>query len=82
MNISKFPFESILNVRHYGAVRNIFLGANLCHAMEKENYIHIPFIIVIPSIYTGYNVYKNKDIIAKYINENIINKPSRSSWPF
>ena len=71
-------------ITHYvvGSARNIFLGANLCHAMENENYTHIPIILVLPSIYTGYNTYKNKDTIINYLNQNIKLKPPHSMWPF
>ena len=57
-------------ISHYifGPSRNILLGAGLCFAIEKKEYIHIPIIILFPSIYTGYHLYDNKEKIIRWVN--------------
>jgi hypothetical protein len=60
-------------ISHYifGPTRNILLGAGLCYAVEKKEYLHIPIIIFVPSIYTGYHLYDNKEkLIRWYKNLN------------
>ena len=44
-----------------------FLGGGLCYIMEEKKYEHIPVFVLFPSIYCGYNMYKNRDKIIKYI---------------
>ena len=47
---------------------NILLGAGLCYAIENKTYSDIPLIILFPSIFTGYNIYKNrKEIHNKFV---------------
>ena len=50
-----------------GVVRNVLLGAGLCYAIEKENYWHLPVAVVFPSIYAGYQVFQNRDILKQWI---------------
>ena len=53
-----------------GTTRNILLGAGLCFAIQNEYYLHIPIILLTPSVYAGYHLYKNKERVTKWINEN------------
>jgi len=68
MQIQKFaePVKYIANY-HFGTVRNLFLGASLCFAVQKERYTHLPVIVLFPSIYAGYNLFENKDDVVKWI---------------
>ena len=50
-----------------GTTRNLFLGSGLAYAVQKEDYLHIPVIVLFPSVYVGYHSYMNKDIMAKWI---------------
>jgi hypothetical protein len=43
-----------------GSLRNVLLGAGIAYAIEKEQYTHIPIVFVFPSVYAGYQLYKNK----------------------
>jgi len=52
-----------------GPTRNLLLGAGLCYAWNKEQYVHVPAIIIFPSIYAGYHLYQNKDTVIRYIKE-------------
>ncbi len=68
MQIQKFaePMKHIANY-HFGTVRNLFLGASLCFAVQKEKYGHLPAILFFPSIYAGYNLFENKDDVVKWL---------------
>jgi hypothetical protein len=61
------PIKFITNY-HLGSIRNVFLGAGLCYAVQNERYTHLPVIFLVPSIYAGYNLYENKDDVVKWLN--------------
>jgi hypothetical protein len=44
-----------------------FLGGGLCYVIEKKKYTHLPVVILFPSIYCGYNIYKNRSQITDFI---------------
>lgn len=72
INIMPFPRLATESVRHTivhlsGTVRNLLLGGSLYYTVEREEYTHIPVIIVFPSIYSGYHLHKNKDTIVDWI---------------
>ena len=46
-----------------------FLGGGLCYILEEKKYAHIPLVVFFPSIYCGYNIYKNREEMKKYVNE-------------
>jgi len=52
-----------------GPTRNILLGAGLCYAIKQEYYLHIPLIVVFPSVYVGYHMYENKEQLIKLAKE-------------
>jgi hypothetical protein len=74
MLISKLNTESTKVVTNYvfGTTRNVLLGGGLAYAMQNEFYLHIPVIVIFPSIYTGYQMYSNKDNIISWINKQMI----------
>ncbi len=70
------PIVPIVHNFVYGTTRNLLAGASLCYAIENEKYIEIPLIIFFPSIYAGYNLFKNRDTLIKLVKD--INK--RRVW--
>ena len=42
-----------------------FLGGGLCYVLEEKKYTHIPIVFFFPSIYCGYNLYKNREKVIK-----------------
>ena len=52
-----------------GPTRNLLLGAGLSYAVKKEQYDHIPLIFLFPSVYAGYHLYENKNLVARWIKE-------------
>ena len=58
-------------VSHFTMTRSLLAGATLAWAVKKENYSHIPLIILFPSMYTGYHVYQNKEELIAYIKSQL-----------
>jgi hypothetical protein len=48
---------------------NLLLGASIYYSIETEKYLHIPLVILSPSIYAGYHIYKNKDNILQWFRK-------------
>ena len=67
---SKLNSESTKVITNYvvGSTRNILLGGGLAYAVQNEFYLHVPVIVIFPSIYAGYQMYNNKDNIISWIN--------------
>jgi hypothetical protein len=63
------PVKIITNYLFGATTRSILMGAALCYSIKKENWTHIPLIIIFPSVYTGYHLYDNKEIVIKWIKE-------------
>jgi hypothetical protein len=60
------PIKYLVNY-NFGVVRSVLLGAGLCFAIEKENYWHLPVIWVFPSVYSGYQIFQNRDLVKRWI---------------
>jgi len=71
MSLAKLTPETTKYVVNYmfGPTRNILMGMSLAYATQKEKYIHYPIILLFPSIYAGYHIYKNKEDIRNWIFE-------------
>lgn len=52
-----------------GPTRNLLLGAGLCYALKKQEYVHIPLIVLFPSVYAGYHLYENKERIIWFVRD-------------
>lgn len=64
-----------LTLKHvyYTPFRNMILGAGLGYAVQQESYyMHVPLVVLFPSVYAGYHTFNNRyaigDCIRKYIN--------------
>jgi hypothetical protein len=42
------------------------MGAGLAFAISEEKYLHTPVAFVFPSVYAGYQAYKNREHIGKF----------------
>ena len=69
MSIPQFATQHLTHtITHLsGTVRNLLLGGSLYYTVEREEYTHIPVIIIVPSIYAGYHAHQNKDAIVDWI---------------
>ena len=72
--MSKLTTESTKVITNYvvGTTRNVLLGSGLAYAMQNEFYLHVPVIVIFPSIYAGYQMYSNKENIISWINKQMI----------
>ena len=50
-------------------LRNVLLGASLCHAVEQKEYHHIPIIVVFPSVYSGYHLFANRSEVKVWLKD-------------
>jgi hypothetical protein len=67
--------ETVLTHYVMGFPRSLVLGMGLSYAIETKKYLHIPLTILFPSVYAGYQAYKNRnDIMQWLINSNDLNK--------
>ncbi len=58
--------KMFIEVQHYGPARNILLGGGFAYAIAEEKYLHLPAALFFPSIYAGYQAYKQRERIAGY----------------
>jgi len=81
MSIPQFATQHFTHrITHLsGTARNLLLGASLYYAVQREDYNHIPLIIMFPSIYTGYHAHQNKDAIVDWILASK-NKLKKGGW--
>ena len=56
----------------FGSTRNILMGGGLAYSIQQETYDHIPLVLIFPSVYTGYQVFSNRDAIAAWIRKKTI----------
>ena len=61
--------HEVLRIAHFTPLRNILLGSGLCFSIQQETYWHIPAVVMFPSVYAGYQTFKYKDSIARYLHE-------------
>jgi hypothetical protein len=68
--------QNIIKHQHliYGSMRNLLLGGGLCYAVENKRYIEIPITFLVPSIYAGYHLFKNKEHVAAWLKSSVGNK--------
>lgn len=63
--------SKVINSTHtikIGHVTALFTGAGFAYSIQKQNpYWHLPVIFIFPSIYAGYNLYKNKEAVVEFI---------------
>ena len=52
-----------------GTLSSFLLGSGLYYVIQNEKYWHIPLVLICPTAYTGYHVYKNKESITQYIRK-------------
>ena len=57
-----------------GIVSSFLLGSGLCYSIQTEKYWHIPVVLLFPTAYSGYQVYKNKNIILYDIYVVLLSK--------
>lgn len=59
MRVKDFATKHI-DFTHYTPARNVMMGAGLAYAFSEEKYMHIPMILLVPSVYAGYQAFNNR----------------------
>ena len=67
MNNLYTKIPSIIHKNYFG-FNMLFMGAGINYAIENKKYNNIPLIVIMPSIYTGYQIMKNRNEILKFFN--------------
>ncbi len=62
---------------HFGTARNVLLGAGIAYAISEEKYTHVPVAFVFPSIYAGYQAYKNREAIVNFAASSVSKTTSK-----
>ena len=66
---TQFISQTITRVIPNEVISSFLLGSGLSYAIQNEKYMHIPLVLLFPTAYTGYHVYKNKESITQYIRK-------------
>ena len=66
---TQFISQTITRVIPNGVISSFLLGSGLSYVIQNEKYMHIPLVLLFPTAYTGYHVYKNKDSVTQYIRK-------------
>jgi hypothetical protein len=59
------------NISVTNFVTSLFMGGGLCYTFEQKKYWHIPLVVLFPSVYTGYHLFKNHDKIITGISDSM-----------
>ena len=57
----------VIKHQHITPVRNMLLGAGFAYAVEQKKYWHLPAVVLVPSVYVGYQAFKVRDAIRSFI---------------
>lgn len=63
------PILQYVDVIYYSPIRSLLLGAGFAYAINEEKYHHVPLTLVFPSVYAGYQSYKNRDAIINFFRQ-------------
>jgi hypothetical protein len=65
------PLLQKFQVQHLTSFRNVLCGGGICYAIEQKNFWHLPAVIIFPSIYAGYQGYKNREQILNFMKSKL-----------
>jgi hypothetical protein len=67
------PFlkEMPKHVVHFTWQRSILGGAGLAYAWEQDKYWHMPLIVLAPSVYAGYHMFKARDEVRAFVTATV-----------
>jgi intracellular septation protein A len=61
-----------LNVTTWTPARNVMLGGGLAYTFSEEKYLHTPVVVVFPSVYAGYQAFKNRSRVAEFVRDMFV----------
>jgi hypothetical protein len=56
---------------HFTPFRSILAGAGFCYAIEEDKFWHLPVTFLFPSMYAGYQGYKNREQILNFMKKTL-----------
>ena len=60
-----------LCLARYTWQRSVLAGAGLAYAWEQDKYWHTPLIVLAPSVYAGYQIFKARDSMRAFISATV-----------
>ncbi len=63
--------DNIVRMKHYTVMTSVLMGAGMAYAISEEKYLHTPVIFLVPSVYAGYQTYKNRETVASFVKETL-----------
>ena len=66
--------QVIANVIHNARIttaRNLLMGAGLGYCVSEEKWLHLPVVVLVPSVYAGYQLYQNRRVVASFLQRHL-----------
>ena len=73
--IKTFMLNETQHIVHYTWFRSMLMGAGICYAVAEEKYHHLPLGLFMPSVYAGYQLFNNKDMVAGWVQSKAYGVP-------
>jgi hypothetical protein len=54
---------------HHTYISNLVMGAGFAYAISNEKPLHLPVVYIFPSIYAGYQLFRNQDAIFEKVKK-------------
>jgi hypothetical protein len=71
MNALTSTLPRVSNHNVFTASRSVMMGASLYYMIETEKWWHAPLILLVPSVYTGYQSFQNRDAIRTWVTATL-----------
>jgi hypothetical protein len=66
--------QIVANVIHnmrFTTTRNVLMGAGIAYTITEDKLWHVPVVIIVPSVYAGYQVYQHRKEAARFLQMNL-----------
>jgi len=62
--------HAISKVPEHGIISSFLIGCGLAYSVKSQKYWHIPAVLLCPTVYAGYHVFKNKEDVILFTHRN------------
>jgi hypothetical protein len=69
--LQRFQPNEYIKLIHFTPFRSILAGAGFCYAIEEDKLWHLPVTFFFPSVYAGYQGYKNRVQIVNFMKSKL-----------
>jgi hypothetical protein len=66
--LKELVISKTVRLQHFTWQRSALMGAGLAYAWSTEKAWHTPLIVLMPSAYAGYQIYKNRQSVRDFIS--------------